>query len=132
MPQNLEGAEELISCGVGEVFAQPLISGVAALHANNDHGLFPAVQETLQSPGLSIGGIRVKEQIVSVKEIHDRESLLGHVIMIRKIDVKGTVFPIGGVDNVALDNHSGSPFHADIDSCDIIIQLGEKGNSLFH
>ena len=95
--------------GVGEVFAEPFLTIVAAFDADHDHFLAPAVQEIFQSPGFSVGGIFVAVQVVAVEEVHDGIPFPGFEIIVGKIDVQRPVGALGGIDEVALDDHRFAP-----------------------
>ena len=63
---------------------------VTALYADNYDLLVPAGTEFIQSPGFTVCGIFITEQIVSVEEVHDRERSFS---MIRHPYVKRPVRP---------------------------------------
>ena len=81
-------------CGgswVRQVLLQPLVANMAALHAHDDHLLVPAIQEGFQPPAFAVGSVAVIKQVVPVKEIHHRVALAGLVVILRQINVQGTV-----------------------------------------
>ena len=45
------------------------VAVMAAFDAHYNHGLFPSVEEALQTPTASIGGVFVVEKVVPVKEV---------------------------------------------------------------
>ena len=100
---------EIARGGIGKVFAEPLLAVVAAFHAHYDHVLVPALQEFLQAPGFSVGGIGIQKQVVAVKKVHDGVALVGLMIIILQPDVQRPVLALGRVDKVPLDDHKNTP-----------------------
>ena len=79
---------------------------MAAFHTDNDHLPVPALQELLKPPGLPIGRVLIEEQVVPVKEVHDRIPFLRLVVVVRKIDVQPAGTARRRIINVSLNNHT--------------------------
>ena len=78
-------------------------------HAHDDHILPPAVQEVFQAPGFPIGSVPVKKQIMSVEKVHHRIACICPVVIIGQIDMQGSVPALGGICEIALDDHIAAP-----------------------
>ena len=75
----LAHAHELVAehaPAVGAVLVEACVALVAALHAYDDQGFLPAVEEVLKAPALAVGGAFVVEEVVPVEEVHHRIALL--------------------------------------------------------
>ena len=95
---------------IRQVFTEPLVTLMAALDAHNDQLLGPAFQEFLHTPGFSVGGIFVGEQVMPIKKVHDRIPRIGVKISVRQVDMQWAVLPLGGIYKIALDDHKQLPF----------------------
>ena len=102
---------EVTHGGVGQVFAQPLVTLVTALDAHDDDVLAPAGEEIFQSPAFAVGGIGIGKEVMTVEKVHDGVAGIGVVVTFGQVDVQEAVLALGGIDEVSFDNHSCVSFH---------------------
>ena len=95
-------------CGIRHVFIEPCVAIMAALHADKDQILVPAVQVIKKAPAPSESGVLVKKQIMTVKEIHDRISIISGGIVIRQIDMQLPVTVRRRIVKIFFQYHSSS------------------------
>jgi hypothetical protein len=81
---------------------------MAALHADKDQILVPAVQVIKKAPAPSESGVLVKKEIMTVKEIHDRISIISGGIAIRQIDMQLPVTVRRRIVKIFFQYHSSS------------------------
>ena len=112
---------------IGQVFAEPLVPHMAALHAHDDHGLVPVRHVFLQPPAFAVGGVSIPKQIVPVEEVHDgigRLSPVRHADVQRAVGGDGMKIKVLFVTTGLMVQNSGSIIKSFLVFCSFFLKIG--------
>ena len=95
------------------ILLQPAVARIVALNAHQNQLLAAFIHIVLHAPGGSIGGIVVKEHIVSVEQIHDGVAFFRfRIVAFRQINIGSANHIPGELRNgdIPFDDHEDTSF----------------------